>query len=131
MNRWKDYAKKLAPFSFLFLSFWAYGADSLSGIATVLWQGHRYDMAVKITDPAHAVFEVLDDLGNSVLKVETSGRKTWLIEGKKRRRISDRKFRKLLFLPLSPAELVCELLKNANGITTHALKISWQQIIVK
>lgn len=129
MNRWIGFGKKSAVFSFLLMSFTAYGADSLSGIATVEWQHHRYDMAVKITDPARAVFEVLDDLGNSVLKIETFGRKTWLIQRKKRHRISDGKFKKLLSLPLSPAGLVSELLKNANGVRTHTLKISWQNVL--
>ena len=120
-----------------FLSFAAYGADSLSGLATVELAGNgqhrRYDMAVLISDPSHAVFEVLDDLGNTVLKMETNEKRTWLIQRGKRRRISDKKFKKLLSLPVTPAELVSDLLERApRGIFTyyytHYLKISWQKI---
>jgi hypothetical protein len=110
-------------FIFLIYPLWCH-ADGflLRGTARIVLTHPKgnfsFDQAVAIKDDHSAIFETLDDFGNTILKLDASGGNLKLLEGEgSGATLSSKRFKKILSLPLTQKEFIAILLYE---IPSHA-----------
>lgn len=112
----------------LFYSSLAYSIESIRGVAdvTLIKKTHTYHFtqAVVIDGLDDADFEALDDFGNTLFRVDFSKNgKTILETGLRDYTLGNRRFKKLLSLPISKEEFIGVLLDYPNCEENKKIKI--------
>lgn len=88
---------------------------ALSGHAQILWtykkRIYRFEQAIVIQDPTSAIFETLDDFGNTILKIDFVDEGVVVVEmGRGGWAVKPSRFHKLVRLPLTRSEFIHYLL---------------------